>query len=169
MRPDAKLTPTNTMSSNGLRGHMKYFAYGSNMDPQRMRERGVSFSQRKRAILKGYVLSFNKVGLDNPREGKGNITKNENEVVEGALYGIHDSDLTKLDVAEGFPDHYDHVAVVVELEDGTIVQALAYVAQSSKIRDGLKPKREYLSHYFAADDLLSTPYVQKLRSIETLD
>jgi len=33
---------------------MRYFAYGSNMDGDRLRERGVSFSRRQRAVREGY-------------------------------------------------------------------------------------------------------------------
>lgn len=148
---------------------MKYFAYGSNMDPNRMSERDVHFSERRCAILKGYTLRFNKVASKNQREGKGNIIRKEGGIVEGVLYEMPDSDLTKLDLAEGYPDHYDHLPVEVELEDGAKVQALTYVAQPNMIREGLKPTREYLNHYLVAQGILSESYLQKLRSIETLN
>jgi cation transport regulator ChaC len=148
---------------------MKYFAYGSNMDPARMKKRHVSYSQRVHAVLRGYVLRFNKLAYDDPREGKGNVVQDENEAVEGALYEMPDSDLGKLDEAEGYPEHYDHLLVEVELDENTRVQALTYIAQPGMIRAGLKPRREYLDHYIAARDILSESYVQKLGSIETLD
>jgi gamma-glutamylcyclotransferase len=150
---------------------MMYFAYGSNMDAQRMKDRRVQFSQRIHAFLKGYALRFNKLATKDAQEGegKGNIIRDENEVVEGALYEIPESDLKKLDHAEGYPNHYDRLPVEVELEDGRKVQALTYIAQPRMIREGLKPTREYLSHYLAARDILSEACIQKLRSIETLD
>ncbi len=55
---------------------VRYFAYGSNMDIQQMRERGARFTDRRRAVLKGYVLKFNKKasGANAKKgEGKGNV------------------------------------------------------------------------------------------------
>ena len=40
---------------------LKYFAYGSNMDQQRMISRGVIFSNMKSATLNDYELKFNKI------------------------------------------------------------------------------------------------------------
>jgi gamma-glutamylcyclotransferase len=148
---------------------VKYFAYGSNMDPLRMKEREVRYSQRVHAVLRGYVLKFNKAALGNPREGKGSIVPDANDTVEGALYEMPDSDLAKLDEKEGYPDHYDRISVMVELDDHSTVQAITYIAQPSMIREDLKPKRKYLNHYLAGEDILSKPYFEKLRSTETLD
>jgi gamma-glutamylcyclotransferase len=148
---------------------MKYFAYGSNMDPERMSERSVSFSQRTHAILKGYRLDFNKVASRNPQEGYANVVKFENGIVEGVLYEILDSDLSKLDAHEGYPDHYDRVKVKVNLNDGQEVEAVAYIAQPNKVRDGLKPSRDYLDHLLAAKDLLSEAYRRKLEALQPLD
>jgi gamma-glutamylcyclotransferase len=56
---------------------VRYFAYGSNMDPERMRERNITFSQRICAVLKGYRLEFNRVASRNPQEGYANVVKLE--------------------------------------------------------------------------------------------
>ena len=39
---------------------MKYFAYGSNMNSERVKERGIIFSKREYGILEGFRLVFNK-------------------------------------------------------------------------------------------------------------
>jgi gamma-glutamylcyclotransferase len=148
---------------------MKYFAYGSNMDSERMSERTIRFSQRTHAILKGYRLDFNKVASRNPQEGYANVVKFENGIVEGVLYEIPDSDLSKLDTHEGYPDHYDRIKVNVTLDDWQDVEAVAYIAQPNKVRDGLKPSRDYLNHLFAAKDLLSESYRRKLEAWQPLD
>ena len=44
-------------------GHW-YFAYGSNMNPARMRSRGLSFSEAFSGQLAGYELCFNKRAHD---------------------------------------------------------------------------------------------------------
>jgi cation transport regulator ChaC len=148
---------------------MKYFAYGSNMDSARMSEREIIFSQRVRAILRGYKLEFNKVADRNPREGYANIVQEEEGPVEGVLYDILDSDLSNLDKYEGYPCHYDRIKVTVELDDSRKIESVTYIAQPDKIGDGLKPTKGYLSHLLAAKDVLSDSYYRKLQSQETLD
>lgn len=148
---------------------MKYFAYGSNMDPERMRERKINFSQRVHAALKGYTLRFNKAASRNPKEGYANIVPVDNGIVEGALYDISNPDITKLDRHEGYPDHYDRIHVMVQLDDGQKVEAITYIAQSDKVREGLKPSRNYLNHLLAAKDILSKSYYEKLESWEALE
>jgi gamma-glutamylcyclotransferase len=147
-----------------------YFAYGSNMNPERMRkERNIHFSQRMHAILKGYVLAFNKVADGNPRQGYSNIVLKSDAVVEGVLYEILKSDLSKLDQYEGVPNHYDRKVVTIQSERGENVEAVTYIARPNKVKEGLKPTKKYLSHLLAARDILSKPYVQKLESTETLE
>lgn len=148
---------------------MLYFAYGSNMDAKRMQLRGVAFSKRVRAVLKGYRLEFNKVSSHNAREGFANIVRDENSQVEGVLYEISEDGLRKLDNYEGYPHHYNRIKVFVLLDDGSQVEAVAYIAQPDKTREGLKPSRAYLSHLLAAEDVLSPSYIEKLKSVRTLD
>lgn len=148
---------------------MKYFAYGSNMDAERMRKRGVNFSQRIHAILKGYSLRFNKMTSRNLKEGYANIIPDKKGIVEGVLYNISDSDLSKLDEYEGYPNHYDRIKVKVQLDDGEEVETVTYIAQSNKVREGLKPSRAYLNYLLAAKDILSESYYRILESWETMD
>ena len=148
---------------------MKYFAYGSNMDPERMRKRGINFSKREHAILEGWRLAFNKIATRNPKEGFANIVKNEKCFVEGILYTIPESDIEKLDRYEGYPNHYERIKVRVRLNRGEEVEATTYVAKFDKVREGLKPSKEYLKHLLKGCDLLSEEYCERLRRWETLD
>jgi len=147
---------------------MKYFAYGSNMDSNRMKERGINFAKREHAIIKGWKLEFNKVSFKNPKEGYANIVMKENSVVEGVLYEIPDSDLKTLDRYEGYPTHYGRIKIIVIMDNGEKVEAVTYVAKPDKVKDGLKPSREYLSHLLKGCDLLSEEYCNKLRRLERL-
>lgn len=153
---------------------MRYFAYGSNMDAQRMRKRGAPFTERKRAVLKGYALKFNKIATG-PKakkgEGKGNIVPDPLGVenVEGALYAITKAGLDELDRKEGYPKHYNRKELESNLDDCTKEKAWVYIAQSNMIADGLKPTREYLAHYLKGKDLLSPEYYCMLENVETLD
>jgi len=148
---------------------VKYFAYGSNMDPDRMNKRGVKFSSRKWALLRGYKLEFNKVSSLNPKEGYANIVVDKESTVEGILYEIEKSDLLKLDRWEGVPTHYKRIVVKVRLKDGKIVEAFTYVANPQKVKNGLRPSKAYLSHLLKGCDLLSKEYCKWLKSQETLD
>jgi len=134
-----------------------------------MRRRGVNFLKREHAILEGWRLEFNKVSSRNPEEGYANIVKDENSVVEGVLYEINDSDLKILDMYEGYPNHYERIKVVVRMDNGERVEAVTYTAKPDKVKDGLKPSKEYLNHLLKGCDLLSEEYCKKLRRWETLD
>ena len=147
---------------------VKYFAYGSNMDIGRMKERKVSFSQRKLAILEGWRLEFNKEASQNPQEGFANIVPDEKDIVEGILYEIVDEDLRKLDKCEGYPKHYDRKPFSV-ICGGKAETAIAYIAQPNKVKNGLKPTAEYLEHLQKGSDLLSDGYREKIEKWETID
>jgi cation transport regulator ChaC len=146
---------------------MKYFAYGSNMDQDRMKQRNIRFSKREHAILKGYRLEFNKIASGN--EGYANIVKDTNGIVEGILYEIEEEDIRKLDRYEGCPNHYYRITVNVELDNGQIVEASTYIANQSMIKEGLKPRKSYLEHLLKGCDLLSKEYCEMLKKVETLD
>ena len=147
---------------------MKYFAYGSNMNPERMKERGIIFSKREYGILEGFRLAFNKIASRNPKEGYANITEDKNSKVEGILYEINDSDIEKLDYYEGYPEHYLKRKVNVKLKDGKVVSAITYIANPKKTSPRLKPTKEYLVHLIKGSDLLSSEYRNWLKNVETL-
>jgi gamma-glutamylcyclotransferase (GGCT)/AIG2-like uncharacterized protein YtfP len=148
---------------------MKYFAYGSNMDPKRVKERRIRFSKREHAVLEGFKLEFNKVSALNPKEGYANIVEDKNEIVEGILYEIEDEDINKLDKFEGVPRHYRRINLRVKLDSQEIVEATTYIAQTDMTRQGLKPTKQYLNHLLQGCDLLSQEYCDKLKKMETLD
>ena len=114
---------------------MYYFAYGSNMDPERVRERLGKLPDRKAATLAGWVLKFNKMASRNPREGYANIDMQDGEKVEGILYDITTEELRKMDLRESYPIHYNRINIVVRTEDDKEIEVITYIAQPSKIRE----------------------------------
>lgn len=146
-----------------------YFAYGSNMNPERMIERKIVHSQRKHAILKGFRLVFNKKSGRNPKEGFANIVVDKNGIVEGVLYEIAASDLSKLDRMEGYPIQYDRIELKVETDDGKNIEAEVYEAQPDYIKNGLKPSKNYMKHLLAVRNIISNQYYKSLETFETLD
>jgi gamma-glutamylcyclotransferase len=148
---------------------IQYFAYGSNMHSARMNERKIEASERVQANLCGFRPEFNKLAKRNPKEGYANIIRDEKGLVEGILYDIPDSCIKILDRFEGYPDDYERIRVLVQKVDGKRVEAITYIAQPDKIRDGLKPTKAYLAHLLAAQKFLSTSYYEALLTRETLD
>jgi gamma-glutamylcyclotransferase len=147
---------------------VRYFAYGSNMDGTRMRERGVTVHGAQRATLAGYKLVFNVSSGDDDGLGYANIIENgPDSIVEGVLYDIGELDIHKLDAAEDWPRCYvKRIVRVTAHEDGQ-TEAVTYVG--SRTADGLAPSKEYLDHLIAGGAFLSPDYRRRLQMIRTLD
>ncbi len=103
---------------------VNYFAYGSNMDLLRLRERAIHPRERRGAVLRGYGLRFNKRSAANTGEGKANIVAQTDESVEGILSEVTKEEMGKLDRCEGAPADYLRASVVVKLENGTEVETV---------------------------------------------
>ena len=146
-----------------------YFAYGSNMNPQRMIVREAFFTERISARLHDYKLIFNFRRSQNPTESAANVIPDLGNCVEGALYLTDEKAISRLDVFEGYPVHYRRDEVTVVTEDGREINAFVYIANDDKTADGLKPSKEYLGHLLAGQDLLSEDYFNNLQKTETLD
>ncbi len=145
-----------------------YFAYGSNMNPERMVERGVEFFSRELLILDGWSLRFHKITL-HPNTGAANIVPDRGGVVEGILYEVTIEGISRLDQYEHYPTEYDRVGLRVRLDCGNEAEILTYIAHTHKTREDLKPSRSYLDHLLAASDLLSENYYNQLKKVEALD
>ncbi|SMP11314.1 Cation transport regulator ChaC [Desulfurobacterium pacificum] len=145
-----------------------YFAYGSNMNPERMKDRGADFKSLRRAILKGYKLVFNK--KSKRYGGCANIEPDENAIVEGVLYELKEPEIAikRLDFYEGYPENYDRVKVTVETEDGEKIKAFTYIAQPRYIDSTVRPSKRYLAHLLKACELglLSPQYCEKIKRLE---
>jgi gamma-glutamylcyclotransferase (GGCT)/AIG2-like uncharacterized protein YtfP len=148
-----------------------YFAYGRNMNHDVMLTRKAPFSREEKAILKGYKLTFNKVRNLVERSGFANIIPDKEESVEGIVYEVTSAGIATLDGFEGYPAHYLRNEIVVSLESGEKIEAIAYVANKNKCKNGLKPKKEYLMDIItgAEQHNLSKQYIEKLKKTETID
>lgn len=141
----------------------RYFAYGSNMNPARMRARGLLFLTAEAARLPGYALRFNKQSHSTPGVAYANIVAATGRVVEGVLYTLRDDmEMAKMDVFEGTPVRYSRERVLVDTEGGAAA-TWVYVANPAFVRAGLLPEDRYLSHLLAGADFLSADYVDGLR------
>lgn len=146
---------------------IKYFSYGSNLNSDRMKERGVNFISRTFGILKDYKLVFNKIASRNPKEGYANIVVSKNSIVEGAIYEINDADIFLLDKYESYPKHYYRKEVEVQ-SSNELIKCITYIANDSKVMEGLKPSDDYLKHILKGKDLFTENYYNKLEKTELL-
>ncbi|MEM3399905.1 MAG: gamma-glutamylcyclotransferase family protein [Candidatus Micrarchaeia archaeon] len=122
-----------------------YFAYGSNMDRDRMLKRGVKIFSESIGYIKMWKLVFNKKA-PNKGEGYANIVPNKNSKVYGVIYEIEETDILKLDEYEGYPTHYDRQAITVIRSDGTEIKAQVYIAKNDMTDTNLKPSKSYMQY-----------------------
>lgn len=142
-----------------------YFAFGSNMNPERMRQRKAFFTTRVGAKLRDYKISFSFRGPNGG--GGGNITPEKGSFVFGALYSLDDGGLDKLDVFEMVAlGCYRREKVTVETLDGETTEATTYVVTEEFYQEGLVPRRDYLHHCLAGKDILPDDYYAFLESFK---
>ena len=154
------------MTKYNLDDPVYYFAYGSNMNPERMLEREAVFTLRQWHTLPGYSLRFNKASSKNPATGCANIVPDERGVVEGIIYKITVRGLYNLDVFEGYPEHYGRIKLILDI--GASKETVkAYSAMPDKVLEGLRPTKSYLGHLLKAGDDLSPEYYDFLLNIKT--
>ncbi|MDP6374589.1 MAG: gamma-glutamylcyclotransferase family protein [Pseudomonadales bacterium] len=146
-----------------------YFAYGSNMNPVRVQERGLAFVSISPARLAGFRLVFDKVSVAHPGRSHANVVFAPGEVVEGVLYGLEDcSEIHKMDRFERAPINYGREVVVVESR-GARTPAWTYFANPAVRTPGLRPPRDYLEHLLAGREYLSRDYFEWLSATRCAD
>lgn len=123
---------------------MLYFAYGSNMNPDRLYERVGEFYHYEYGLLKGYKLTFNKksgvIGY-----GYATVEECPNSYVQGVIYALSRNQVATLDGYEGYPYHYVKKYLTVETSGG-LKECVVYIAHASKLGVGLRPTAEYFKH-----------------------
>jgi gamma-glutamylcyclotransferase (GGCT)/AIG2-like uncharacterized protein YtfP len=93
-----------------------YFAYGSNMDPNRMARRAPGARAVGPARLGGFRLEFNVYSTE--WEGGGaNLELDERAHVWGVLWDVPDTEVHGLDAFQGHPTFFRREDVVVEMGD----------------------------------------------------
>jgi hypothetical protein len=159
-------------------GCLYYFAYGLDMNPDRMTTY-IQRNMQKRfwGLLFGFQLKFNKKGLDPEAGGFPNIEFNPYTSVEGTLYCITEEELDTLDKHVGYPEHFEHIMLPVwmincyEPDDYGVAQycipALMYIAQDDwTATDDENLAAGYsLSQCIKSADLLTPAYQDYLENI----
>lgn len=135
-----------------------YFAYGSNLNLERVKSRDLKFTDFFPVYLPDYQLVFNKISRTYPGTRAANIEKADGKFVEGLVYKTDSGSLAKMDVFEGYPEHYIREQIIVfKKENNVPLQATGYIAHPCKISPG-KPSKEYLEHLLQGRPFLSEAY-----------
>jgi len=118
---------------------IRYFAYGSNMHPARLRERTPSCQRIGVARLPGHRLYFHQRSATDGT-GKCNIvaTQRADDVVHGVVYDLPRAERPALDAAEDLGHGYriEHLEVLL---NGVSQTVFCYTAIPSTIDDSLRP------------------------------
>ena len=146
-----------------------YFAFGSNMDKERMEERTHESSERQKGVLKDWKLVFNKIKDEERGSGYANIEPEIGSIVEGIIYKVSEDAIRILDKWEGVPIAYHKKTMLVENSNKESVNCIIYIANHSKTDNSLKPEKKYLDHLLEGKEYLSEKYYFDLKNTETLD
>jgi gamma-glutamylcyclotransferase (GGCT)/AIG2-like uncharacterized protein YtfP len=146
-----------------------YFAFGSNMNPERVRERGLAVIEVLAARLSDHALVFDKRAADHPGSAHANVVRAPGEVVEGVLYRLRSVDeILKMDVFERAPVNYSREVVHVHTDAGAVPAWTYYANAAVRMADG-RPERAYLAHLLAGEAFLSRDYHARLAAWPVAD
>jgi cation transport regulator ChaC len=146
-----------------------YFAYGSNMNPARVAQRGLRFDQVTGAAMHGVRLTFDKQSREHPHCGHASLTFAPGARTEGVLYRLDSGrEIERMDRFEAAPVNYSRDVVWVHTDAGELA-AWTYFANAAVIRAGLRPERTYLNHLLAGRDFLSAAYFDWLSRVPCVD
>jgi gamma-glutamylcyclotransferase (GGCT)/AIG2-like uncharacterized protein YtfP len=116
--------------------NMYYFAYGSNLKRDRLRDRVGAWSSEENCFLEGYRLTFDS-------RGKADIIEEVSSKVYGVIYGLSEQQMRALDTYEGVSNNvYRRSTVSVTVVAGR-VDAVVYVKVNSSTFH--VPNEQYLN------------------------
>lgn len=146
---------------------MLIFAYGSNMNINRLTERVPSATKVANVFLSGYKLVCNKASKDG--SVKANIVKSDipGDIVWGILFKIDNTEKPLLDKAEGLGKGYTEDCLTFNGENKSKHVAQVYFADSNSINNDLVAYDWYREFIItgAIQNQLPADYILQLQSI----
>jgi gamma-glutamylcyclotransferase (GGCT)/AIG2-like uncharacterized protein YtfP len=147
---------------------MKIFAYGSNMNLNRLKERVPSANKLLNVFIKSYTIKCNKISTDG--SSKANIikTSNDDDIVWGVIFEIDDSEKPNLDEYER---GYNESTLSFLDSENNPHQAQVYIADESAINEDLLPYDWYKEYIVsgAKENDLPQEYIEKLEAINFIE
>ncbi|MEC9483704.1 MAG: gamma-glutamylcyclotransferase family protein [Halomonas sp.] len=145
-----------------------YFAYGSNMNVERVAAR---IGETRRALpgtLHEHRLTFDKASRI-PGIAHANVQPQPGDRVEGVLFElVAPAQIELMDPFEGVPHDYFRQWRTIHTPEGEI-EAWVYIAVPERTRPALKPAREYLEHLLAGEPFLSRDYHARLAATDAVN
>lgn len=146
---------------------MLIFAYGSNMNINRLTQRVTSAIKVTNIFLTGYKLVCNKTSKDG--SAKANILKSDipGEIVWGVLFKIDSKEKPLLDKVEGLGKGYNEDCLNFTDENNLKYVAQIYIADDKSINNNLSPYDWYKDFIVtgAIQNQLPDNYIAQLQSI----
>ena len=154
---------------------MLYFAYGSNLDCEKMKKIVPSSIFYGKAKLENYRLDFTRESI-NWGCGVADIVKDENKDVWGVIYQFDEKDLGRLDKCEGYNPNrvknaYRRIEKMVYLEGKKDQPMTMYTYEViDKEFEKHKPNKEYKNLIVTGAKYWNLPkeYIKFIENIETL-
>ena len=141
-------------------------AYGSNMNIQRMRDRGMQFENAEGVKIPGYRLVFNKISPAHPGESHANLVEDTKATAEGVLYRLlSTTEISRMDPYENVPINYQRKILSLP----KVPKCWVYFANEEVCSDGLRPSREYMYHLLQGRSFISNDYYNHLIAVDCLD
>jgi gamma-glutamylcyclotransferase (GGCT)/AIG2-like uncharacterized protein YtfP len=158
---------------------MLYFAYGSNLDPDQMRERCPGHAVVGLAVLHDHRIGF-PLYSNGWGSGVAGLVHSHGEKVWGMVYELTEADLAALDSYEGWkgPDNqhnlYDRETVNVEIvrpDDGSVPRRVRATTYYPRILNPSPPSRRYLDTLLrgARHHRLPEEYIERLQAVAVLE
>lgn len=165
--------PFSRISSGDYRQHVEiflndetyYIAYGSNLNPERLKRRVGDVEVGPKGYLDGFRLVFNKTNEDG--SGCANLQSASGHQVPFVAYRLPEGldQLHLLDIHEGVPHCYRRIVFPFPLgQDHRQALGYLYVTNPDRLSVGLLPQDEYLDHIETGyrihgfeDDIASLP------------
>ena len=140
---------------------MKYFAYGSNMCTNRLRNRVPSCKYYDIGKLNGYTLKFNKRSIDGSSKCNAIPSGNAKDEIIGVVFDLDENEKSLLDEAEG--QGYRDTLIQIDTSHGTVT-AYMYTAMPNFVDDSLIPYTWYKDFVLegAREHNLPEEYIQKI-------
>lgn len=146
-----------------------YFAYGSNMNPARVRTRGLRVRAIHAGRLAGFDLAFDKQSRDHADSGHANLVHARDGYAEGVLYElVSEEEIRLMDPFERAPINYSREAVTVATAAGAI-HAWTYFANPAVRAPGARPEAAYLAHLLCGRPWLSEDWYARLAAWPTVE
>ena len=143
-----------------------YFAFGANLSPDILKQRGMTIFDTFDYVLEGAALQFTQSGFYKDH-GFASADPALGEQVYGKMYQIRQSDAARMDYYEGVPFLKAHDKIFQEHEGSRF-----YYYRACETTDNLKPTQQYLGYITVAYrdmDCVPEVYVEAMEAVETLE